>query len=197
MAVTVRKASGADVPEVAETLAQAFFTDPVFTWWIPAEQRRKEILPAFFALAAAAFLPADEIYRDADGIAAAVWAPPGGQPSDEDMTELTPALAEATTEYADTLFEILEVLNAHHPTEEHFYLFLLGTRPEWQSRGLGSALLRAVLDGCDENGTPAYLEASSPRNRDLYARHGFAVTEEVRVRDSPPFWCMWRAPASG
>lgn len=193
---TVGKAGGTDVPEVAQTLAEAFFTDPMFTWWMPSPARRKEILPEFFALAVTTFMTADEVYRDSDGVAAAVWTPPGGQPGEEDMAALAPAMAEVAGEYAGTLFEVMEVMDAHHPTEEHYYLFLLGTRPEWQSRGLGSALLRAVLDRCDETGAPAYLEASCPRNRDLYARHGFAVTEELRIRDSPPMWCMWRAPAA-
>jgi hypothetical protein len=42
---------------------------------------------------------------------------------------------------------------------------------------------------------PAYLEASTPRNRALYERHGFTVTEEfVLGKGSPPLWRMWREP---
>src|SRR5205809_572948 len=78
--------------------------------------------------------------------------------------------------------------------EPHAYLFLLGARPRWQSRGLGSALLRTVLEQCDREGTPAYLEASSPDNRRLYLRHGFEVTGEIALPDGPSMWPMWRAP---
>ena len=47
----------------------------------------------------------------------------------------------------------------------------------------------------DRDGVAAYLEASSPRNRVLYERHGFEVTEEFTLgRGSPPLWRMWRAP---
>ncbi len=43
---------------------------------------------------------------------------------------------------------------------------------------------------------PAYLEATSPRSRALYERHGFEVTAELRATaDSPPMWAMWREPA--
>ncbi|MDP9345553.1 MAG: GNAT family N-acetyltransferase, partial [Actinomycetota bacterium] len=46
-----------------------------------------------------------------------------------------------------------------------------------------------------EQGLPAYLEASSPRNRALYERHGFSVTEELKLpRNGPPLWLMWRDP---
>jgi GNAT superfamily N-acetyltransferase len=196
VAISVFKAGGGDVAEVTETLAQAFFTDPIFMWWIPEESRRKEILPAFFQVIIEASLAGEEVYRTAEGVAAAVWTPPGGQPTEEEMAELVPLLAEATAEYSGPLFEFLTVMDEKHPKEDHFYLFMIGTRPAWQSQGIGSALLRAVLDGCDEAGTPAYLEATSEGNKRLYARHGFEVTYEIRVQDSPPLTCMWRPPQS-
>ncbi|HKR49987.1 MAG TPA: GNAT family N-acetyltransferase [Pseudonocardiaceae bacterium] len=109
------------------------------------------------------------------------------------MAELAPRLGDATAEYAATLFEFLALMDEKHPKEPHFYLFFIGIRPAWQGQGIGSALLRAVLDGCDETGTPAYLEASSERNKRLYLRHGFEVTDEIHLRDSPPVWYMWRS----
>lgn len=52
-----------------------------------------------------------------------------------------------------------------------------------------------VLERCDREGLPAYLEASSARNRALYLRHGFEVVEEVHLpADGPPVWLMWRNP---
>ena len=59
---------------------------------------------------------------------------------------------------------------------------------------IGSALLHEVLDRADREHLPAYLEATSPRNRALYERHGFEVTGELRCADCPPLWAMWRAP---
>ena len=50
---------------------------------------------------------------------------------------------------------------AQHPEEPHWYLPFVGTRPDRQSRGLGSAVMRPVLDACDVAGLPAYLEATS------------------------------------
>lgn len=68
-------------------------------------------------------------------------------------------------------------------------------RPEgFQGQGLGSTLIRAVLDRCDADGMPAYLEATSEDNRRLYAQHGFVDTQQIVIRDSPPLFCMWRDP---
>ena len=72
-------------------------------------------------------------------------------------------------------------MESGHPTVPHYYLDSLGVEPEWQGRGLGSALMQPVLARCDLERMPAYLNAGSPRSRDLYLRHGFAVTEEFRL----------------
>jgi hypothetical protein len=44
-------------------------------------------------------------------------------------------------------------------------------------------------------GSPAYLEATSRRNRALYERHGFVTIGELTVADCPPLYAMWRPPA--
>jgi ribosomal protein S18 acetylase RimI-like enzyme len=113
------------------------------------------------------------------------------------MADLAPRLEQATEEYAGPLFEFLALMDEKHPHEPHYYLFFIGTRPQWQSQGIGSALMKIVLDRADREGTPAYLEATSESNQRLYMRHGFTVTGEVRLRDAPPLRCMWRAPNPG
>ncbi len=54
--------------------------------------------------------------------------------------------------------------------------------------------MRPVLETCDERGLPAYLEATSERNKQLYQRHGFEVVGEITLRDGPSLWPMWREP---
>jgi GNAT superfamily N-acetyltransferase len=72
----------------------------------------------------------------------------------------------------------------------------MGVDPIAQGRGLGSALLQHVLEACDRDRLPAYLEATSPRSRNLYERHGFAVVDTIQAGTSPPMWAMLREPAS-
>ena len=84
------------------------------------------------------------------------------------------------------------VLDAAHPTYPHWFLHFLAVRPSVQGQGHGSALLRPMLERCDAEGIPAYLDATSEDNRRLYERHKFVVVSEVTLRDSPPLWCMLR-----
>jgi hypothetical protein len=59
---------------------------------------------------------------------------------------------------------------------------------------VGSSVISLMLDRCDQEGMPAYLEASSPENVPFYGRHGFDVMEEIRLKNGPPVWGMWREP---
>ena len=52
-----------------------------------------------------------------------------------------------------------------------------------------------VLERCDEEGIPAYLESSNARNVPFYRRHGFGVTTELQIPGGGPMlWLMWREP---
>jgi len=89
---------------------------------------------------------------------------------------------------------VLTAMERRHPREPHYYLPYIGVVAAAQGQGLGTALLKPLLDRCDREGLPAYLEASSPRNARLYARMGFAATEDIRPLGSPPMRLMLRKP---
>ena len=125
---------------------------------------------------------------------AAVWLPPGATFMPEDEARFETAFVAAAGEDVERLGMLSATMDEAHPTEPHHYLMLLGVVPDQQGTGVGSALLRSILDVADAAGEPAYLEATSPRNRELYERHGFEVTGELRCADCPPLWAMWRDP---
>jgi len=189
-ALRPRKATAADLPAVAETLALAFYDDPVVSWCVEDGARRRQLNPAVFGAVAKSFLAHDETYTVDQGVSTALWAPPGAA----DDEELPPVLGEILEQDAERLFEVFGLMAQTHPVEPHYYLSLLGTRPESQGHGLGSSLMAPVLERCDRDRVPAYLEATSERNVPLYLRHGFEVTAEIQIPGGPKMWPMWRAP---
>lgn len=192
---TVRKAVRDDRRAFVETLVAAFHGDPVMTWWVPDPRRRLAILDAFFDVIADDHQAYDGLYVTEPGpVAAAVWVPPGCQPTGDAAEQLVGRLVTAAAEHSGRLLECLELMEEQHPLADHAYLFFLATRPEWQSQGLGTGLMREVLDRCDRDGIPAYLEATSLDSQRLYLRHGFVVTGEIRLPDGPSIWPMWREP---
>ena len=86
-------------------------------------------------------------------------------------------------------------MEAAHPSEEHWYLAILGTDPARQGNGVGRSLIAAVTDRCDTTGVGAYLESSKASNVPYYERFGFVVTGEIQVADSPILYAMWRDPS--
>jgi GNAT superfamily N-acetyltransferase len=192
----VRKAEADDARAVSSALAAAFYDDPVFRWVAPVDSARADACRAFFDLIVDVVATHDEAWTTVDGVTgAALWVPPGRQPIAEERAEqLISEMIEIEGVEPDRMAEIFALVDETHPDEPHEYLFFLGVVPYAQGWGIGSALMGPVLDRADREGSRAYLEASSPRNRALYERHGFRANEPISVPGSPPLWPMWRDP---
>ena len=192
---SVRRATSADASALSWTLASAFMDDPVFAWCMPDARQRDRLLASWFRVVLDGLLTHGESYCVADVAGAALWVPPGVAPLTSDQED---RLARVTADFGGVTpdrFEALgKVMQARHPHAPHLYLWFAGVRTTDQGQGWGGSLLRSRLAAADEQGVPAYLEATSQRNRALYERHGFQVTGELFVDDSPHLWQMWRDP---
>jgi ribosomal protein S18 acetylase RimI-like enzyme len=202
-AATVHPAGRDDAGPIAEALARAFFDDPVFSWVLRDDPRRMRPLRSGFDLfLRRVWLDEEETYTTAATVGAAVWEPPGAwKVGVGEQLRLLPAMVAVFRRHIPGVLRALAKLEGDHPAEPefppHYYLPFLGVHPDWQGRGLGSALLAPVLARCDRERVPAFLEASTPRNRALYERHGFEVIGEFTLgRGAPPQWRMWRDPAA-
>ena len=194
---TVRKARRDELNRFAAVLARAFYEDPPMRWVISDDSRREHLLRRSFALyLRELWFKQGQCYATESVAGAAVWELPGQwQAGVRDQLRLLPSMVRINGRLLPRILRALAVLESNHPTEPHYYLPLVGVEPGWQGRGLGSALVRPGLQRCDHERMPAYLEATSPRNRALYERHGFEVTEQFTLGPgSPPLWRMWRAP---
>jgi len=180
---------------VAGSLAEAFFDDPVMSWILQDEaSRRRRLRGLFGVLLRGHYLPLGTAWTTSDVAGAALWAPPG-RAIIPPLTVLrhAPPLVGALGRRAVAALRALSHVERHHPKEPHWYLGVLGTRPELQGHGIGSALLGPVLERCDQQGTPAYLESSKHSNIAFYGRHGFEVTGEIQLPlGGPVVWPMWR-----
>lgn len=194
---SVRKVRADELRQVAAVLARAFYDDPPTRWTIPDDGRRERLLRrGFHFYLRKLWFPQGECLTTAGVAGAAAWLPPGGwKVGALRQLLLLPGLALAFGRSTGRVLSAIASMEADHPQEEHFYLPFAGVLPEWQGKGIGTALLSPVLRRCDRQAIPAYLEASSPVNRRLYERHGFAVIEEFRFGEgAPPLWRMWREP---
>jgi ribosomal protein S18 acetylase RimI-like enzyme len=191
----VRVARASEAETLADIIAEALFDDPPNVWAFPDLARRREIVPRFFRLFVDESIDSGGAFTLDDLAAVSLWFPPGWDMSDEQAAAFDGAVRAIAGEFAESgPLAIVRAIAEVHPTDPHWYLAFVCTRPEKQGRGFGTALIRDVLGRCDAEGHPAYLEATSERNRALYERLGFRVTSRIDLPGGPPMWSMWREP---
>jgi GNAT superfamily N-acetyltransferase len=185
-------------------LARAFHDDPLFNFFMPDHVQQAHGLLAFMG---AGYLDAQPFHtiwgarNDAGKFAgAAVWLPPGAFPRSARREAVTYLRGARTfRRVGRRLVASLRLLSAVDRVHQavkvpHWYLGILGVDPAFQRTGAGTALLQPVLEQCDDEGIPAYLETQKEENVPWYRRHGFEVVEQLDVRGCPPIWTMQREP---
>jgi ribosomal protein S18 acetylase RimI-like enzyme len=123
---------------------------------------------------------------------AALWLPPGVEADAERLGAIMQEHAEPSI--LPDAMRVFEEMERFHPQGPLWYLPLIGVDPTAQGHGHGSALLEYALPRADEDGLPAYLESSNPRNIPLYQRHGFEILGTIQIGTSPPLVPMLRQP---
>jgi GNAT superfamily N-acetyltransferase len=192
----IRKMTVADCPAVAKAQARAFFDDPLQSWALPDASTRLSILEQVFALMSRySSVPRGESYTDESRSTAAFWVPPGPFELDAEGAAAMAPILDLIGDANDRFRAAEDTMRANRPSESHFYLQGLGTDPPRQGEGLASAAMQPVLDRCDADGIPAYLESTKERNVGFYKGHGFEVVGCTPIPlDGPSLWLMWRIP---
>jgi GNAT superfamily N-acetyltransferase len=201
MGVAIRAADARDRELVVRLLDEAFQNDPVSSWVFPGEEYRRRTHHRLMAAFTDIVLAEGRIDVTEDGSACALWlSVPAADPSTDahgdEAGDDAAQLREAVDPENDRVERIARLTAQAHPADRaHEYLWMIAVAPERQGEGLGTALIEHVLDRCDREALPAYLEASSARSIRLYERLGFAFTgRTLDLPDGPRMWPMWRDP---
>ena len=95
-----------------------------------------------------------------------------------------------------TVYEAMDRSHAATVPEPHWDLWLIAVDRGRQGRGLGSSLLRPMLERLDAAGDRCCLETLDERTLGLYRRHGFeVVVDAVEPITGVRYWCCVRDPA--
>jgi GNAT superfamily N-acetyltransferase len=189
-------ALSADIQWIGELLARAFYDDPMTCYLLPAPGVRSRRAPSLFGMTTKVVLDKGEVWADRDRRTVALWAAPGRwKDTPRDLLHQLPSLPAFGIRLPRAL-RVLRILDESHSVTPHWYLEAIGTDPGQQGKGLGSAVIRPVLERCDRDGVAAYLVSSNPLNLPFYQRHGFRLDGELSVPGGPTLYPMWRDPIS-
>ncbi|MEW1646921.1 GNAT family N-acetyltransferase [Streptomyces sp. NPDC091219] len=197
MGVAIRVAGEGDRELVVRLLDEAFQDDPVSGWVFPDAAYRRTTHHRLMAAFVDVVLADGRIDLTEDGAACALWlSVPGEAHPAADGVDEAVELRESVDPGNARVETIARLVADSHPAgRAHEYLWMIAVAPGRQGEGLGAALVRHVLDRCDREGLPAYLEASSERSAKLYERLGYTFTDRaLDLPDGPRMYPMWREP---
>jgi len=183
---------------VVATLTAAFQGDAIIRYQFTDDMTYDARAAAFFGHYFDVRLEGGEIFVADDVAGAALWSPPGGNRLGAEHVEqhwernVVPALAPAEVARYNAFKKVLDAMT---PAEPHWYLGLLGTRPDRQRTGVARSLLEPMMARAEEEATAVFLETGMPGNVEFYRRFGFETIAEDTVPGGPTVWGMLRPPS--
>ena len=128
--------------------------------------------------------------------ACSVWLPAGSSRECDSFAQAMWMVRVAGIRRVTRLHRMNSLLARCHPAGgQHTSLAYLAVRPDVRDLGLGSRMMRCMLERLDRLGRPAYAESHDPRNHRFYRRLGFRVAGQIDLGGgAPTIHQMWRAP---
>jgi len=180
-------ANPSDFPRLALTLVRAFAADPFHLWLFPESRGREVRQRRLFERVLAIYGSHGVVYTTSDSAGVAMWDPPReGGPSVVELLAFVFRVLPVFGTRAGLIARGMAPMATLHPEEPHWYLSVLGTDPSRQKSGVGTSLIRPVLDVCDRDGYAVYLEASREENVPYYQRFGFEVVAPLAMPKGGP-----------
>jgi len=186
-----------------ETLAQAFQDDPIYTYVFPTIEERLLYTARLAEAMVICCLRYGRVDTTVEVAGVACWLSPGQAEMNlwrslRTGFALPRAVIAFPKEARERMLGMVEHMDKVHKQtmdRPHWYLWMIGVKPGSQGQGLGSSLLRPVLNQADAESTPCYLETETESNVAFYEKRGFAIatTENVPGHDLK-LWTMIREP---
>ncbi len=191
---TIRRATPNDIRRLSTTAMRSFHDDPVMRWLVPSDEDYFAEGGEIMRAPVTTWIDLGEVWCTDDGAAMAAWIPPGRP---ESAIEPDPPLPPPPPDRVERFALLVPLMVENTPPEDHWYLQMLATHPDWQRQGLGAALMHHMFERADAEGLPCYLETETVENVAYYRRHGFDVRSEWDVPawndvPGPHMWGMLR-----
>jgi len=181
-----------DITQLSGVLQRAFETDPFHRWVLRSDRAWRQGSARLWASVLSMSVFNGKLLTTPDLAGAAIWTPPSYKAPTIGALRMFVILGWYSGTRLPTLLKGIKLLDEHKPEEPHWYLFGIGTDPRHQGRGVGTALIRPMLELCDKEGLAAHLDTNTESNVRFYEGRGFQVSGEFDLPDGPHNWAMTR-----
>lgn len=198
--MTIDQLTPQDEPAAVATLAAAFAEYPLFTLLCPDAARRPRAVEVFCRYVFRVSVRCDGVFATPDRAAVmCTWLP--GQEWPGRWTAFRSGglglLATYGWRGSKLLFELergFDLARVKHCGGPHWYVPLLGVRPDMQRKGLTRALFTPMFAAADRHKVPVYLETMTPTNVEVYKKLGFELAGESEIPAGTRHYELVRKP---
>lgn len=176
------------IEPASRVLSRAFFNDPVFSWQIPDESKRKAKLHYIWKVILKIWIKLGEVYTTSENLEGiAVWHPPGMVNISywkyilNGVFILPFRFGIKSTKKIMYVQDVNVSMRNHLMKTPYWYLGPIGVDPEHQGKGFASKLIRPMLDRIFWENLPILLETNARKNVSIYEHFGFEVFEEIII----------------
>ena len=186
------------IKKAAEVVTMAFFDYPMFTHYFPDSKRRKQRMSWYMEKTLNCAIHYGEVFVTSDysGIMF-ILSPCHTRLTNKEFIKngfLFIPFVMGFRNYAKSNECEKFVADTHERLlngKKHYYLWGLATNPNVQRKGVGSALLKALIDKADVENMPVYLETHDEKNVAYYERFGFRLIHKDTIpKHGLDIWCM-------
>jgi ribosomal protein S18 acetylase RimI-like enzyme len=194
----VRSARPGDIQGAVTALGDAFYQDPLMSYLfrdnpkgvrVGAMEFFSILLKARIALGMPAY-----VLRQANGLPGAVMGNDTSRPAwPEALAAEWQQFERGVPGFAAQLAAYERICEAHQPSEDHYYLGVIGVSPSLQGKGAGKALLDAFCarSRADPRSHGVYLDTCNPRSLHFYYNNGFELRGAGSI-DALTIWCVYK-----
>jgi ribosomal protein S18 acetylase RimI-like enzyme len=196
------KLAPAQKEKAITVVSAAFFDYPEFIHYFPDPNRRRHCLPWYLGKVINTALEYGEVYTN-DEISGVAFILPPGHTRISQLEYMHCGFLPAPFVLGLRNFIRSQngedyIGNVHEATmggRPHYYLWGLAVDPFQKRKGIGTALLKPLLQKADADQKPVYLETHDEKNVAYYQQFGFELASKSIVPQfNIPVWAMVREP---
>jgi ribosomal protein S18 acetylase RimI-like enzyme len=188
-----------DLAILSRVLSRAFFTNPMTLYCLPDESERSNKLEWFLRIALRCGNKYGSVQTTDSEEGAAIWLSPSNvylnlfQLLKQGFSAAPLRLGMGPLGRLFNCLNYFEKLQRTDMPDDNWHLFLPGVNPPRQGKGIGSRLIKPILQRADAEKTSCYLETDKPGNVNFFQKNGFKINREDDVpKGGPHFWTMIR-----